>query len=81
MVQTIKMTGIPGRERWNLRWALNRCELRMGRKKGGPSGEMNGFSRGEEAEMLLLSSATRNTSLTGKEGLLGAAQGETRKVC
>ena len=27
------------RKRWNLRWALNKCELRMGRKQGGPSGE------------------------------------------
>ena len=46
---TVNMTGIPVGERWNLRWALNRCELRMGRKKGGPSGEMNDCSRGEEA--------------------------------
>lgn len=77
---TVNMTGVPGRERGNLGWALNMCELRMGRKKGGPSGDMNGC-RGEQAEMYLLSSATRNTSLTQREGLLGAAQGENRKVC
>lgn len=81
MSGTVNMTGVPGRERGNLRWALNLCELRMGRKKGGPSGHMNGCSRGEQAEMCLLSSATRNTSLTQREGLLGAAQGENRKVC
>lgn len=56
-----------------LRWAFNRSELGMGRKKGGPSGERNDFSRSEEAEMCLLSVASRNTSLTGKDGLLGGS--------
>lgn len=34
-----------------------------------------------EAEMCLFFMATKKTSLTGEDGLLGSNQGETRKVC
>lgn len=44
ILQTAKTIGIQGKERWDLRWTLNKVCVRNRKKEGGHYGETNGFS-------------------------------------
>lgn len=73
MLQTVKTIGIQGKERWDLRWTLNKVCVRSRQKEGGRMKRMVKRMVSAEPEMCLLSMATKKTSLTREDGLLGSS--------